>query len=195
MFKDLYDEKKAAQVAAYFLFRAGGSLTILKLMKLMYMAERQSFAEYGEPIIGDRLVSMDNGPVLSRTYSHMNGEYLSVVGGWDDWVADRESHFLSLKDGVRIDRPRNDLQELSDADLAVLDHVWGDFGKMDQWDLVRYTHRHFPEWTDPHGSMVPMSYEQLFSALGYNNEAREAIISHLREQAELNGALQSFAEA
>ena len=46
----LFDEKKAAQAAAYFLLRAGGRLEVLKLMKLLYLAERRSFEKYGEPM-------------------------------------------------------------------------------------------------------------------------------------------------
>lgn len=74
MYKELFDERKAAQMAAYFLMRAAGSLQVLKLMKLMYLAERLSFQQYGEGIVGDRLVSMPHGPVMSLTYSHMQGE-------------------------------------------------------------------------------------------------------------------------
>ncbi len=47
MLKNLFNEKKAAQAAAYFLLRAGGRLDVLKLMKLLYLAERRSF-EKGE---------------------------------------------------------------------------------------------------------------------------------------------------
>ena len=54
MIKNLFNEKKAAQAAAYFLLRAGGPLTVLKLMKLLYLAERGSFERYGTPMIGDR---------------------------------------------------------------------------------------------------------------------------------------------
>ena len=73
MLKHLFNEQKAAQAAAYFLFRSGKPLSVLKLMKLLYLAERRSFQKFGEPMIGDVLVSMDHGPVLSRTYNHIKG--------------------------------------------------------------------------------------------------------------------------
>lgn len=47
-----YCEKRAAQTAAFFICRAGGAIEVLKLMKLMYLAERESLARYGEPITG-----------------------------------------------------------------------------------------------------------------------------------------------
>jgi hypothetical protein len=42
-------------------------LPVIKLIKLMYLAERLSLQRYGEPLTGDRLVSMPDGPVLSMT--------------------------------------------------------------------------------------------------------------------------------
>ncbi len=38
----MFNERKAAQAAAYLLHKAGGKLPLLKLMKLMYLAERLS---------------------------------------------------------------------------------------------------------------------------------------------------------
>lgn len=67
MIKNLFNEKKAAQAAAFFLFQAGQPVSVLKLTKLLYLAERRSFERHGSPMIGDRLVSMPHGPVLSVT--------------------------------------------------------------------------------------------------------------------------------
>lgn len=133
MIQNLFNEKKAAQAAAYFLFRAGEPVSVLKLMKLLYLAERRSFERYGTPMIGDRLVSMPHGPVLSITYNHMSGELESVAGGWDSWVADRAEHNLDLRDRAALKSPEDDLLELSDADLAVLADVWQQFGQMSAW--------------------------------------------------------------
>jgi len=125
MLKNLFNEKKAAQAAAYFLFRAGGPLSVLKLMKLLYFAERRSFEKFGEPMIGDRLVSMPHGPVLSCTHNHMNGELPSTEGGWEFWIAGRAEHDLALRDPGALRSPEEDLLELSDADLDVLGEIWG----------------------------------------------------------------------
>ena len=53
---DLFNERRTAQVAAYLLHRAGGRLPLLKFMKLMYLAERESLRVFGEPICGDKPV-------------------------------------------------------------------------------------------------------------------------------------------
>jgi len=191
MLKNLFNEKKAAQAAAYFLFRAGGPLSVLKLMKLLYLAERRSFEKFGEPMIGDRLVSMPHGPVLSCTYNHMNGELPSVEGGWDFWIADRAEHDLALRDPDSLRSPEQDLLELSDADVGILSDIWDQFGGMDQWELREYTHDHCPEWKDPEGSMIPMQPEDFFEALKFTPEQRKAAMAKLRAEDEINLAFAS----
>ena len=187
MLKELFNEKKAAQVAAFFLILANASLSILKLMKLMYLAERSSFESYGEGLVGDRLVSMQHGPVLSITYNHMNGELTSAPGGWDSWISDRAEHSVSLNT-AKCTAGVNDLLELSDADVAVLEEVWKKFGRFNKFQLVDYTHAHCPEWQDPDGSMIPMTPQDLFKALNFSPEQSGAYLSRMTHQAAINAA-------
>jgi uncharacterized phage-associated protein len=194
MLKHLFDEKKAAQVAAYLLFRAGHPLTVLKLMKLMYLAERRSFEKFGEPMIGDLLVSMDHGPVLSRTYNHMNGNRPSAEKGWEYWIADRAGHDLALRNPKALRDPEKDLLQLSDADLGILEEVWKKFGRMDQWKLRDYTHRYCPEWKDPEGSMIPMTPEHFLAALKLTSRQRKEALGKMRAQNRINAAFESVKE-
>jgi uncharacterized phage-associated protein len=168
----MYSERKAAQVAVWLLRQDGGRMPHLKLIKLMYLADRQSMADTGFPITFDRVVSMPHGPVLSMTLSYINGDVESGVDGWEAWVNDRENHEVALRD-----RPANAdaLDELSEADIEALERVWARFGRMTKWQLRDYTHEHCPEWVDPQGSMLPIATEQIFQALGYTaNDARRA---------------------
>jgi uncharacterized phage-associated protein len=186
----LFDERRAAQVAAFLLFRAGGRLPLIKLVKLMYLAERLSLKRYGEPITGDRLVAMPHGPVLSMTYDHINGALPSLEGGWETWIADREGHVVALRDESKIRSPEQDLLRLSDSDLEVLEETWKEFGHWDRWDLVRYTHSDAcPEWEDPEGSSRPISYGLLFRKFGYSEEHAQALAERLAEQGRLNASM------
>lgn len=185
----LFNEKRTAQAAAFLLHRAGGRLPLLKLMKLMYLAERESLRKFGEPIVGDRLVSMPHGPVLSMTYEHMNGNLPSVEGGWATWVEDRAGHDLALRDPSMIRSPEDDLLELSDDDLETLEVTWQQFGHMSKFALRDYTHSDAcPEWVDPQGSSAPIPLERLFNALGFSQTGVDSAVKHLTEQAQLNAA-------
>lgn len=188
-YPSLFNEKRTAQAAAFLLHRAGGQLPLLKLMKLMYLAERESLRKFGEPITGDRLVSMPHGPVLSMTYEHMNGNVRSVDGGWASWVKDRADHDLALRDPSMIRTPEDDLLELSDDDLETLEITWQQFGHMSKFALRDYTHSDAcPEWVDPQGSSAPIPLDRLFSALGFSHTGVESAVQHLTEQAHLNSA-------
>ena len=185
-FHHLYNEKRTAHAAAFLLYQAGGSLPTLKLLKLLYLAERASLQRFGEPIAGDRLVSMDQGPVMSLTYEHINGSRASVEGGWETWISERANHKVALQNPDSIKDPQTDLLELSRNDLEVLGDVWHQFGAFDRWALVEYTHKHCPEWQDPDGSMIPIDHKVLFAVLGYDVDQSQALIEHLSEQSSLN---------
>ena len=47
----LFNERRTAQVGVYLLLRAGGHLPLLKLM---YLAERESLRVFDEPICSDK---------------------------------------------------------------------------------------------------------------------------------------------
>lgn len=162
-----YSEKKAAQVAAYFIFRDGGAIEILKLMKLMYLAERESLAKFGEPITGDNFYSLDHGPVLSITLDHMNNFIDSEQGGWESWIRDKENHLLSL----RIDEdPVPKLTQLCDADLEVLSSTYKDYGGYTGSQLRNITHEICTEWEDPHHSSTPIPYSRVLKCVGHDPE-------------------------
>jgi len=188
----LFDERKAAQVAAYFLIRAkhkGANVTLLKLMKLMYLAERLSYERFCFPIIGDSLVSMPNGPVLSRTLDLMNFGSSKDSGEWDSLIAERDGRDMSLNGHENL--TINDLRELSESDIEVLDSIWGKFGTMSAIQLREFTHNseNCPEWQDPDGSSVPIQLETLFQKLGYSKTDIEKSIDNIRKQAWINSKL------
>lgn len=157
-------------MAAFFAQKQGGTINILKLTKLLYLADRESIEQYGFPISFDHAVSMPQGPVLTRVLHLTQGSGgRSDQAQWDEWISDKGQHLVSLNREISV----ADLDELSEADIEILDTVWTNFGHMDQWTLVDYTHEHLPEWQDPNDSMIPMSDEdRLVAILGDNDEAK-----------------------
>lgn len=158
----------------------------LKLIKLLYLAERDSLAKYGEPINDDNLVSMDHGPVLSNTLNLINGSYNRDTPIWDDWISDREDHQISLK---VTSLNRDDFDELSDSEIQILDDIWNIFGEMDRWALCDYTHENCTEWKNPHGSSIPISHRDVFLALGKNNEEATQLSGEILEHRKLDSFL------
>lgn len=186
----LFSEKKAAEVAAYFLIRASerkANITLLKLMKLMYLSERLSYERYGFPIIGDSLVSRENGPVLSRTLELIDFAPDSK-GHWDELIA-RSGRDMSLNESVKI--TVDDLRQLSDSDIEILENIWGQFGRKSALWLRSYTHNpdNCPEWQDPDGSSIPIKLDNLLLKLGYSEPDSKKILTSIRKQAWINSKL------
>lgn len=185
----MFSECKVAQMAAYFLSLCHThKMPHLKLMKLLYLADRQAMDSYGLPISGDKVVAMPHGPVLTMTLDFINGAVQSTVRAWEGMISDRSNHQVSLRHEI----DRSNLDELSDADIGVLDSIWGKFGSLSQWELVDYTHEHCPEWEDPQGSSTPISYKRIFCALGRNRQEASELSQRIESESELNGVLASL---
>jgi uncharacterized phage-associated protein len=172
------NERKVSQMAAYFLYKRGGRMSHLKLMKLLYLADRESLHLYGLSMTGDCLVSMPHGPVLSMTLNLMDGDVESGPNGWESLISAKEQHELSLKNGLQLDT----LDELSKADTEILESIWNQFGSMSRWEIRDYTHQHCKEWEDPHGSSRPISFEKLFKSLGRSADEAKRLADHIEEQ-------------
>lgn len=186
----MYDEQKAAQIAAWFLNRAGGSMPHLKLMKLMYLAERESMRTSGFPMTGDRFVSMTHGPVLSCTLSHIRDEAPSAPEGWDSWISDLADHKVGLVRQVHHDV----LDRLSRANVAVLEEIWAKFGHMGKYEIRDYTHdpKNCPEWRDPNGSSFPIHYRTVFMALGHDHETAVELANEVESQHRISKDLHAW---
>lgn len=178
----MFNDRKVAHMAAFLLGLGGTRMSHLKLMKLLYLADREAMAQYGAPISGDCIVAMPHGPVLSMTLNLMDGDVESSPGGWDSLISDKENHELSLKRTVN----RDDLDELSQADIGVLEKVWKQFGHMGKWEIRDYTHDHCPEWTDPNGSSVAIPYENVFLALGRSKDVAAELSAHIEAERSLD---------
>ena len=187
----MYDELKAAQVAAFFLSRQAGRMNVLKLMKLMYLAERESYRELGEPIMSDHLVSMPHGPVLSLTYTRSNGDADPSPEGWDAWIGDRAAHMVQL--GKPVHDERRDLDRLSDAELAILARVWERFGQMGQYEIRNWTHENCSEWEDPEGSSKPIPTRRLLRAVGYTEPQANEIAERIDQMRNCNAKVRAIA--
>lgn len=177
----MFNVEKSAQMAAYLLQKRGGEMSFLKLMKLLYLSDRKSLDLYGEPISGDRYVSMNYGPVLSNVYS-LIADGSEAGNKWDKWIRDGADHTVALRqqfDDVC------DLTELSRADVRILDEVFEQYGHWNRFKLCDETHRICPEWQDPQGSSIPIRLQDIFRALGRSPEEAEILTRELMSKNQL----------
>lgn len=181
----MLNEKKVAQMAAYFLHRRGGRMSHLKLTKLLYLAERGYLQRFGSVMTGDKPVSLEHGPALSSTLDLTQGFRPSVEGGWETWISDKENHEVELRQAVND----GSLDELSRADCEVLEQVWHDFGAMTRWEIRDFTHRQCQEWEDPNGSSAVIPFKRILTAVGYQADAAEELSKELASYLRLDRLL------
>jgi uncharacterized phage-associated protein len=162
------DPQKLAQASAQLLRRAHGhQMGYMRLLKLLYIANRESLAETGRPIVADRVVAMDRGPVLSNVLNVIKGQDPRSAH-WDKYVA-RDGYTIQLNEDPGFD-------ELSRFEINKLEEVSNRFCNTDVWELVELTHT-FPEWKKHYvpktSTEIPM--QDILEAVGLGSEAANII--------------------
>ncbi len=175
--KPEYREDRATQLAARLLARHGGTMNVLKLIKLMYLADRTALVKHGRPITYDSFYSLPHGPVLSLTLSRLNDQPdPDEPSYWHQYISERKDHEVRLTS----DAPND---QLSDAEEAIIDAVDQKFGALDQYQLRDWCHTHLPEWRDPQGSSMPIPIRDVLAAEGFGDDEIRAVEQGLAAEA------------
>lgn len=154
-----FDERKAADAAAFLLYLHGGEMNHMRLIKLLYAAERASLEHFNRPIVGDKYVSMDHGPVVSRLYNLMKEQ--DEFPAWSVLIERTEKPKNTLK--LLTDEPHSG--SLSDADIEMLKEVSDRYHGLDQFQIAEKMHQEFQEWEDPAGSSTEIPVERILAAI------------------------------
>ena len=154
-----YDKAKATQVILWLLHRHG-VMDKLKIVKLIFFADREHLARYGRPIIGGNYVAMPHGPVSSELLDYIN--QMKREEGTPLYLDGNELH---SKQPVNEDY-------LSESEVEVLEEINKKYGNCDPWTLRNITHKlkayqkNYPDHTH---TSVPLSYEDFFLDLDDNS--------------------------
>jgi uncharacterized phage-associated protein len=173
-----FDITKATEVACQFLEREGGSINIMKLVKLIYLLDRLSLSRRGIPVVGGAYFSMPNGPITSELLDLINSGCLWGVKEchWEELISDRENHEIKL-----IKEPSRD--HISDSEMDLIDAIYQEHGDKDQWQLRDWCHERCEEWTPLEQGRDRITIEKLARALGKSDQQIERLNE---EAAELN---------
>jgi len=190
-----HDPRKAAQTIAYLTVKNGRApMNMTKASTLVYLADRESVRRHGFPIQDEPHHSLPHGPVDTNTFDSMKGEiHPGLARGWTEFLKDDSNQCIGLQDP---DIDPDNLDELSEADVDVLDAVWDAFGGMDQWQLRDWTHdpRNVPECEDADGSSRVIPLRRMMDALGIENAiAQEEAVQDSRRASAFLKALQERA--
>ena len=163
-----FDEEKAAEAAVFFLEKQG-TMGRFRLIKLLYLADRESIQLHGYPICGGTYSSMPHGPVISNVYDLIDERraWTQSDGAWERFVRN---------DGKRCCAVAGISGEvLSRADLQVLEQVNAEFKEFSDPQLYDYVHTQLPEYEDPSGASAPIPPKRILRELGVDLEGIKAI--------------------
>jgi len=169
------DQHRAGATVGYLCHKAGIPISVLKMLKLIYLAQRESLRRYGEPIFHEQYANTPVGPLPFMTLGGL------CSGGLD----------LTSQIGLRgkVPEPAKEFLALSAGDIELLDEVWQKFGKMDDDALAAYTSSDAcPEGAQVQGKPQPIEMERLLGAVGYSAEGVQSVMEYLAVQAELKGS-------
>ena len=155
-----FRSEKAAQVSCKFVQLAQGQMDKLKLMKLLYLAERESVATRGRPMFCDEYFSMKDGPICSAAMNGVNGKIHPEI--WSRYL-----HRNGVKDIFSVRGVTDeDLDQLSRSDMQIINDLYVRLGWMTASQIRNWTHEHCKEWVevDP-GKRLPIQYVEMAKAL------------------------------
>ena len=136
-----------------------GRLSRWRLLKYLYIADRESLAERARPITGDNPVAMDHGPVLTTTYGMIDG-YDSCSTEWRQYFGvDGRDEVMNVDPGVGK-LTRYEIRKLTDVSQRFVDN--------DDYAVADYTHG-FEEWVKnkpPKGSRRIIPLDDVLAATG-----------------------------
>lgn len=180
----MFRKQKTIEATSYLLSALDAEqqgMPYIKLIKLLYLADREMLRIKRRTITGDEHWSMKFGPVLEKTLD-------MIKEGDEEWQGyfetDLEAKIISETEPAKP-------SALSRADLTVLQEVADKFGHLPWQKLVDITHE-LPEWQ---AKQVSKGRKKIYlwdiaKALGYSDEGAREIVEH---NAELND-IQMFQE-
>lgn len=177
-----FDEKRATQAAAILLKEAGGRMNYMKLLKLLYLADRTSLVEKGRTIAGASFYIMKHGPLA--------GDVLNCIkkrsGHGDFWACHIHKEGYDV---AYVTDPGDG--ELSDYDVEVLTELQLQHTKRDAWDMVRFV-RALPEWHPLEGREA-LSLEEILRKAGVNEEDVKTFAEQMKHLSALDRYLAEIA--
>ena len=170
-----FNERKATAAAALLLEQEGGTVDYMRLVKILYLAERESLARLGHPLVGGTYDALDQGPILSRVVDLCKRASRGV------WSAQIERPGLWA---VRL-KTVPDLGPLSPAEMTILAETAKAHRDHDQWELSALMHR-LPEWRDPRGARCEIAPADILAALGKTPEQIREILDEAEDDARVD---------
>jgi hypothetical protein len=173
-----FNQQKATEAAILLLHLHGGRMSRLKLIKLLYLADRKALENWERPITYDTYYSMKEGQVLSGVLDLINNNIKNSF-----WQAHIEQ---DGENGLRLINSANP-NKLSRAEVKLLQDTYKRWGRWYRFYLGNYT-KSLPEYKQT-TSRIRTYIQDILDKI-YSKDDTERIVHRLEEKAYLDIALE-----
>ena len=139
----MIDSSKIIQAICYLLSKVE-TADKLKVIKLLYLADKYHILRYGRTVTNDEYWAMDYGPVgsVAKDILGFDPDFLSREFEYADKMLKKiNEHTFAQGEYCSIE----ELESLSETDIEALDFVCKEFGSQSTSQLINLTH-FYPEW-------------------------------------------------
>ncbi|HQU43179.1 MAG TPA: Panacea domain-containing protein [Pirellulales bacterium] len=146
----------------------------LRIVKLLYVADRESIRETGFPILGTKTVAMDHGPLHSAVLDLINGEHVDEPCFAASF--DKFGYMVQMVTDPGVDR-------LSRYEIEKLQEVCERYAAAGDWELAHHVTHRFPEWQNNFrpGTSTTISIESIIDAVGRGDD-KASIMDDIRQE-------------
>jgi len=174
------NDKKATDAVARLLEKSGGKAEYLRIIKLIYLADRDSIIRRGLPIVGGSYFSMRYGPTVGEVMNFANRERPAT--GWDAHISPRKGNLLKLKAPAEYN-------SLSQSEIEILDAVVEEHASRTTSELVRWCHHYCREYERVFWGRKNIEVESILRAGGKTADRIHKVVKEAEDLAQLNAVL------
>lgn len=179
-----FDVKKTVQVAGAFLRFHDDSMICLRLLSLLYIADRKALEKINQPLTGDIYISNKYGPTPGRIFGFVRGKKSIGVHLWNKYISTRfDSQIIEACPIRLIKYPGHD--ELSEREEEIIKEVYYQFKDMNANQVAKET-RSFKEYKTPLDKSLPINNVDILKYIGKNDEEIEYIKEVTKRESSLN---------
>lgn len=136
-----FDYQKATQAINFFAQKNGGSINKLRVIKLLFFADRYHLRKYARLVTNDDYIAMKLGPVSSGTKDIIDSNSAFI----DPDIIDYSTKYLQKKENDIASINDIDFDVFSKSDIEALTFAWNEFSTYSPYALKDLTHK-YPEW-------------------------------------------------
>lgn len=177
------DVEKAIEAAGVLLRKESARrMSRLRLVKLLYIANRRALKELGRPLLASKVVAMQHGPVHSEVYSLINEDH-PQTDRWASFIGCEGPRDVKLLKQTRTGK-------LSKLEVEILRRTVDDHATFNDWEIAELTHtfgewdKNYPDRSENTSRPIPM--DDIVRNAVQNDQVADYILDDLHEQADFD---------